>query len=199
MVAATEQGCAFCRPGVEREALWESVHYRILADEYPRCAGHVLLVTRPHMASQMSAPREWMPEFHEAQERIRRFLIETFGAAAFYENGAARQEVPHAHLHGLPFTPEVPEGWVAAGYVERIPDWEAARQEFERAGYYFYLEAGGERYLVRRYKFVLKRVRGQLVGQTEARLDAETGEMVRGGADVVARTIQLWQRWSKIP
>lgn len=198
MARTKQKPCAFCRPEIAREALWQSEHYRILADEYPRCAGHVLLVTREHMASQMSATPEWMPEFYEAQERMRQFLLHTFGSAAFYENGGARQEVPHAHLHGLPFRPRVPDDWLAAGYLDRIPDWDAARQEFERVGYYFYLETGGERYLVRRYKFVLNQVRGQLVGQTEARIDPETDKMVRGGAEMVAQTVQLWQRWSQI-
>lgn len=188
--------CAFCRPGIERQALWESEHYRILADEYPRCAGHVLLVTRHHYPSHMRVPREWEPEFHAAQERVRCFLRDTFGRAAFYENGGARQEVPHAHLHGLPFAPRVPAKWLAEEYLVQIPDWDAARQESERVGYYFYLETGEGRYLVRRYKFVLKRVREQLVGQTEARLDPETGKMVRGGPEMVSRTVQLWQRWS---
>ena len=189
--------CAFCREGSRAHALWESEHYRVLADEYPRCAGHVLLVTKAHLASHMHAPAAWMGEFEAAQERVRAFLLNTFNSAAFYENGGKRQEVPHAHLHGLPFSPQVPADWLEAGFVERISGWQDARREREQAGHYFYLETREDRCLVRRYKYVLKRVRAQLVGQTEARVEAETGKMTRGGADMVNRTRELWRRWSR--
>jgi hypothetical protein len=49
---------------------------------------------------------------------------------------------------------------------------------------------------VRRYKYVLKRVRVQLLGQTESPLDRTTGKMARGGPEMVARTRELWQQWS---
>ena len=189
--------CPFCRPGIASEALWEGEQYRVLADEDPRCAGHVLLVTRDHCASHMHAPLEWMPEFTAAHERVRRFLLQTFGKAAFYENGGARQEVPHAHLHGLPFNPEVPAGWVNEGAVDVIGGWDDARREREQKGHYFYLETSASVYLVRRYKYVLKRVRAQLLDQTEARLDPATGKMARGGPEMVARTRELWAQWSR--
>ncbi|HEU4754077.1 MAG TPA: HIT domain-containing protein, partial [Armatimonadota bacterium] len=187
---------AFCRPGIGSEALWESHHYRVLADGYPRCAGHVLLVTKEHLPSHMQAAEEWLEEFERAQDLVRRFLEETFGGAAFYENGGARQEVPHAHLHGLPFEPLVPQKWLKAGRLERIGGWSDAREECRRSGHYFYLEAGEDRFLVRDYGYILSRVRGQLVDQTEARLDPRTGRMVRGGPEMVQRTAALWRRWS---
>jgi len=189
--------CAFCRPGVEREALWESEHYRVLADEFPRCAGHVLLVTKEHFASHMHAPAAWMEEFAAAQERVGRFLRDTFGKAAYYENGGKRQEVPHAHLHGLPFEPVVKPGWLEKEKLERIGGWTDARWACERDGHYYYLETPEARYLVRKYRFVLSRVREQLIGQTEAAFDAETGKMRRGGPETVARTRDLWETWSR--
>jgi diadenosine tetraphosphate (Ap4A) HIT family hydrolase len=193
------ESCAFCRPDPHRQPLWESEHYRVLADEYPRCAGHVLLVTREHLPSQMHAAAAWMPEFQEAQERVRRFLVETFGHAAFYENGGAKQEVPHAHLHGLPLDPAVPDEWLEAGDLRRIAGWEEARKECERAGFYFYLETAAGTFLVRRksYKPVLRGIRGQLIGQTEAALDPGTGKMARGGPEMVARTAELWHQWDR--
>lgn len=187
------EDCPFCQP---QEALWESEHYRVLADAFPRCAGHVLLVTRGHFASHMHAPEEWMGEFQSAQERVRRFLVETFGHAAFYENGGARQEVPHAHLHGLPYRPRVKEKWLEKERLVRISGWDDARRECEAAGHYFYLETGEERFLIRRYKWVLSRVRDQLLEQTEASLDPETGKMRRGGPEMIARTVQLWREWA---
>lgn len=143
----------------------------------------------------MHAPLAWMPEFLATQEQVRSFLRQTFGHATFYENGGARQEVPHAHLHGLPFAPEIPASWIKDGWIEPIAGWEDARRERERVGHYFYLETDEGRWLVRRYKKVLNGVREQLVGQTEANLDPETGKMLRGGPETVARTAELWHSW----
>lgn len=192
--------CAFCRPEIGREALWESEHYRILADEYPRCAGHVLLVTREHFPSQMHAPAAWLAEFEAAQERMQRFLQDVFGRATFWENGGKRQEVPHAHLHGVPFDPGVETGWPGRRVLRRVEGWPEVREERERRGYYFYLETGTGRYVFRRDGWELKWVRLQLyrqvLAQTEARANLRRGRLVRGGPEMVARTGELWRKWS---
>lgn len=182
--------CPFCEPS---ETLWESERYRVLTDAYPRCTGHVLLITKEHLASHMHAPEAWLPEFRAAEERVRQFLIDRFGAATFYENGGARQMVQHAHLHGLPFRPHIKRKWLESGKLERIQGWEDARREKEREGHYFYLETEEGCFLLRRYKAMMDRVRKQLVGQTEAALDPKTGKMLRGGPEMVARTVALWR------
>ncbi len=194
-----ESRCAFCRPEAAAEALWEGERYRLLADAFPRCTGHVLLVPREHLPSQMSVPDAWLPEFHAARERVRDFLRETFGHAAFYENGGKRQQVPHAHLHGLPFEPEVPETWARLGAVRRVEDWGAVRQEWDRRGFYFFLEgeAGGWLIADESYKPVLRAVKEQVLRQTDARQDPETGKMARGGPEMVERTRALWEQWRR--
>lgn len=196
MEGLREKDCAFCRREAAADALWESDRYRILPDAFPRCEGHVLLVTREHLPSHMHAPADWMPDFHAAQTRMRAFLTEHYGAAAFYENGGARQEVPHAHLHGLPYDPSVPAEWEQKGHVARIAGWEEARAAVEGEGHYFYLETSGGRYLIRKYGRVLKNVRGQLVAQTGARVDPLTGRMLRGGPEMVAATRAAWDDWT---
>ncbi len=192
----SSKDCAFCRPGFADTVLWESEHYRIVPDGFPRCAGHVLLVTKEHMPSHMHAPAKWLPEFEEAQHQLRRFLHIHFGRAAFYENGARRQEVPHAHLHGLPFDPVIPDEWIQGEALEPVESWAGVRQERKRRGFYFYLETDRGRFLVRSYQYIMRGVRDQLVGQTEARLDPETSKMLRGGPEIVARTRELWENWS---
>src|SRR5688572_33416806 len=101
----------------------------------------------------MEAPAEWAEELARAQELVRRFLVETFGAAAFYENGGARQQVAHAHLHGLPFHPCVKRKWLQQGKLERVEGWPEARREKEEAGHYFYLEPADGSFLIREYAF----------------------------------------------
>jgi diadenosine tetraphosphate (Ap4A) HIT family hydrolase len=198
LVARDVTGCAFCAETGADGALWEREHYRIIPDGFPRCAGHVLLVTREHFASHMHAPEAWTLELVEAQERARRFLRETFGAAAFYENGGHRQEVFHAHLHGLPFRPAVPDDWADRGWVRRVAGWDDARRERERAGFYFYLETDDGCWLIAdaAYKPVRRHLRAELAAQTGARLDPRR-EMVRGGPELVQRTVDLWEEFSR--
>ncbi|MCC7358753.1 MAG: HIT domain-containing protein [Anaerolineales bacterium] len=193
--------CPFC----DRDpalVLWSSLHYSVLADAYPRTAGHVLLVTNDHYASHMHAPEAWAAEFEAAQALVRRFLFDVFGSATFLENGAARQEVPHAHLHGVPFAARVPPEWVAAGSVRRVDSWEAVRRECERRGAYVALETPEARYLLARdadYGRLLYTIRTQIVAQTPAEFDPSAGELLRGGPGMVAHTVGLWQTWPARP
>jgi diadenosine tetraphosphate (Ap4A) HIT family hydrolase len=193
--------CPFCvrDPAL---VLWESAHYCVLADAFPRTAGHVLLVTKDHLASHMHAPAAWTAELGAAQAVVRRFLLEVFGTATFLENGAARQEVPHAHLHAVPFAAHVPPGWVSSGIVRRVGDWEAVRRECERCGAYMLLETAEGRYLLADdadYGRLLYLVRKQIVDQTPAEFDPAAGELLRGGPGMVAHTVGLWQTWQARP
>lgn len=188
---AAADPCPFC--AVRGEAvLWEDDRYRILADAFPRCTGHLLLITRRHLASHMDAPGEWLPALLAAQERAARFLQEQLGGASFFENGGARQAVPHAHLHGLPLAVTVQPAWLREGRLERVSGWPGVRQERERRGFYFYLESAPEAYLLRDYSFVRREIRKQALLRTDARAGRGT-KLLRGGPDMVARTVRLWR------
>jgi len=193
--------CPFCvrDPAL---VLWESDHYSVLADAFPRTAGHVLLVTNDHLASHMHAPAAWTAELEAAQALVRRFLVEVFGAATFLENGGARQEVPHAHLHGVPFAARVPPDWLTSGVLRAVDDWDAVRRECERRGAYVLLETPAGRYLLARdadYGRLLYTIRKQIVDQTPAEFDPNAGELLRGGPGMVAHTVGLWQTWLARP
>ena len=192
--------CPFCvrDPSL---VLWESDHYSVLADAFPRTAGHVLLVTKEHLPSHMHAPAAWTAELDTAQALVRRFLTEVFGAASFLENGGARQEVPHAHLHGVPFAAQVPPEWLADGVLRPADDWEVVRRDCQRRGYYALLETPAARYLLARdadYGRLLFAMRRQIVAQTPAEL-GPAGELLRGGPGMIANTIGLWQTWQAQP
>jgi diadenosine tetraphosphate (Ap4A) HIT family hydrolase len=181
-----------------RGVLWESDHYRIIADEFPVCAGHVLLLTKAHLPSHMHAPAEWAAEFEAAQDCVRRFLVDTFQKASLFENGNKRQTVFHAHLHGLPFHLPVPQDWVETRKVQPVFAWQDVRHECERADFYFFMEVADRRYLISEwaYDFILDHLRAQLTSQTAAQIDTATGAIKRFGAEVVAQTAELWRQWS---
>jgi len=154
-----------------------------------------MLLTRDHLPSHMHAPKALLPEFHAARELMHRYLMESAGRATYYENGARRQEVPHAHLHGFPFEAEVLPEWIGAGALEQVTSWDDVREECEQRGHYYYLGTRQGHFLVRKYSFVLKAVRAQLVSRSEARRDPLTGHIIRGGPNMVEATRQMWRRW----
>jgi diadenosine tetraphosphate (Ap4A) HIT family hydrolase len=203
MMAVTPPGgppdaCPFCVPDPAL-VLWSSDHYHVLADAFPRTAGHILVTTRGHYASHMHAPAQWLEDLAAAQAQARRFLIEVFGAASFLENGGRRQEVPHAHLHGVPFAATVPEAWLAEGMLRRVPGWPAVRAEVERAGAYVFIETSDGCYLLQRdadYGRLLYALRRQIVDQTPAEFDPSAGQLLRGGPGMVEQTVGLWRTWA---
>ncbi len=167
----------------------------MLADRFPRCVGHVLLITRDHCPSHMSVKRDRLGEFQAGVNLVSRFLHHCFGSAAFYENGGKRQDVPHAHLHGLPFEPRIEECWVSAGWLTPTDNWRGARREWKEQGHYFYVETGGQGYLIRKYRKSLGAIRRQLVEQTGARVDPNRQRMLRCGPETVRETQELWRQW----
>ena len=190
--------CPFCHPRAQQNALWESDHYRVIADESPRCVGHVLLLTKAHCPCHAALMDEHQPEFLRAQARVRRFLQETFGAASFVEHGSGeRQDVPHAHLHGLPFAAALPQPLRDNSGLQPVRDWFDVRQEWVRLGHYIYVETGEGRFLIpdASYDLLLDDLRRQLAAQTEATIDPRTRVLVRLGPAVVERTRQTWKEW----
>ena len=117
---------------MQQITLWETLHYRIIADEFPRCVGHVLLLAKEHFPAHAAVPIAHEEEFDLARAHMRRFLQDRFGAATFVEHGGgSRHYVPHAHLHGYPFAADVPLHLREPGGtgIRPIAGWRDAREE----------------------------------------------------------------------
>jgi diadenosine tetraphosphate (Ap4A) HIT family hydrolase len=175
-------------------ALWSSEHYRLVADEYPRCVGHVLLITKAHLVGHMDAPGEWLAELSHAQEYVRRFLIDTFGEAGFWEHGGPAKEVPHAHLHGLPVDIVLGAEWPEQGRVQRISDWSDVGTHHRETGNYVYAAGSDGAYLVLDEPGVLAEIRRQFVRKLGLALDPGGG-LRRLGPDAVNHTREHWYSW----
>jgi diadenosine tetraphosphate (Ap4A) HIT family hydrolase len=186
--------CAFCTSRIAALALWESEHYRVFADEYPRCVGHVLLTTKPHYVGHMDAPAAWLDELLVAQDHVRRFLEETFGNASFWEHGGPDKEVPHAHLHAVPVGLVLPSEYLGQRAL-RIEGWRDVRRHHQQAGSYVCAAGREGAYLVLDEVAVLQEVRRQFVSQLKTTL-TPTGGLQRLGPDVVERTKALWRSWA---
>jgi 8-oxo-dGTP pyrophosphatase MutT (NUDIX family)/diadenosine tetraphosphate (Ap4A) HIT family hydrolase len=196
--ADPEVSCVFCSPRIEPWVLWEGVHYRIVADAFPRLAGHILLITRDHVLHHADAPDMWWPEFETATERMREFLLATCGVASFWENGIVGKEVPHAHLHGLPVNVPTPVEWVMERKLLAVTGWDEIRRYRESAGDYTFVsgERGRDRYLAIDRSLVLAAARQATIARTGGILDPATGGLQRGGAAQVEETRRLWTAWS---
>ncbi len=179
--------CVFCSARIEHVTLWQSEHYRVFADEYPRCVGHVLLISKAHLLGHMDAPVEWLGEFSAAQDHARRFLLENFGCASFWEHGGADKEVSHAHLHGVPVEIVLGPEWIDDQRARRVDGWLDVRMHHQRAGAYVYLAGREGTYVVLNEPAVLGEVRRQFVRQLGSVLDPGGG-LGRHGPDVVERT-----------
>jgi diadenosine tetraphosphate (Ap4A) HIT family hydrolase len=189
------EGCVFCTPRIAALALWESEHYRVFADEYPRCVGHVLLTTQAHVVGHMDAPLEWIGELTAAQDHVRRFLMETFGHASFWEHGGVDKEVPHAHLHGVPVDVVLAREWFDGQRALKVEGWHDVRTHHLEAGSYVYAAGRAGAYLVLDEPAVLQEVRRQFVTQVGTVLEPGGG-LRRHGPDMVERTRELWRAWS---
>ena len=191
-----QEGCVFCRSDDASRSLLQSANYRLVPDEYPRAAGHVLLITRQHFDCHMAVPTAGQAELDAWQLLMRGFLQDVAGGWTFYENGGRDQEVPHAHLHGLPFRAEVSDAWIVEGRVQPSDGWREHQAAYERQGYYFYLQSASGTWLVRDRQFVRRQLIDQLVAATEAQ-HATNGDLHRYGPDTVARTRYLFEDWWK--
>ena len=192
----SEAACPFCRPGLDRLALLASKHYVVIPDEYPRCTGHLLLVTRTHLIDHMDAPSTWMGDLEATQTRMRRFLLETFGRYSFLENGGHRKEVPHAHLHGVPVELSI-DPVRFEGHVHQVESWDDLQRRAAGADRYAYVETSRARYFVPddQYWPILNMIRSQTVAQTDGQFEGDW--LARFGPQVVARTRALWAAWEK--
>jgi len=182
---------------MEQLTLWESARYRVFADEFPRCVGHVLLVSKAHLLGHMDAPIEWLPEFMAAQTLVRRFLVDTFGRASFWEHGGPDKEVGHAHLHGTPVDFVLDAGWFDRGQARHVNGWPDVREHRERTGEYVYAAGPAGAYLVLDEPAVLVEVRRQFVEQVGTQTDARGG-LLRLGPEAVDRTRALWGKWANV-
>jgi diadenosine tetraphosphate (Ap4A) HIT family hydrolase len=188
--------CPFCAEQIQAVTLWESEHYRVFADEYPRCVGHVLLITKTHVVGHADAPPTWLHELAQVQEHVTRFLQDTFGAASFWEHGGGDKEVPHAHLHGVPVDMVLGSTWLNSGRARRVDGWPAVQRYRQDMGAYVYAAGRAGAYLVLDEPGVLHEVRHQFVRQLGSALDAQGG-LHRHGPEVVARTRELWRDWAQ--
>jgi diadenosine tetraphosphate (Ap4A) HIT family hydrolase len=103
--AETPVSCPFCNLTAER-ILWEEGPVVAVRDAYPVSRGHVLLVTRRHVASYFDATAPEKAALWRAIERARAELVAELSPdgvnVGFNDGAAAGQTVMHLHVHVIP-------------------------------------------------------------------------------------------------
>jgi len=140
-----------------------------------------------------------LPELKTAQAQARQFLLDVFGKASFWENGGSIfQEVPHAHLHGMPAILRVPGHWTNEDIVQPTAGWEDVWQKCQQITHYCYIETDDQGYLLQRedrYATLMKEARSQLAAQAVVEIEPRTGDIKHHGAEMMDETIRLWKTW----
>ncbi len=103
--------CPFCRESViELQTVYETDHFRVLIDYEPRVKGHLLAVTKRHIAMIDEMTQEEWTDLYQVVPHIARAFTERLGTDQYVvleKNGRkAFQDIPHVHIHFFPIHEE---------------------------------------------------------------------------------------------
>ncbi|MES2121222.1 MAG: HIT family protein [Chlamydiota bacterium] len=113
LLAALIEGnaCPFCRESViTLQTVYETEHFRVLIDFEPRVPGHLLAVTKRHIAMIDEMTQEEWTDLHQVVPRIANAfaqLLDTDQYVVLEKNGKkAFQDISHVHIHFFPIHDE---------------------------------------------------------------------------------------------
>ncbi len=105
------QACPFCRDSViQSQRVYETEHFHVLIDYEPRVNGHLLAVTKRHIAMIDEMTQEEWSDLYQVVPRIAHVFAHKLGTNHYVvleKNGKkAFQDVPHVHIHFFPIREE---------------------------------------------------------------------------------------------
>lgn len=110
--------CIFCdiiSKSREGHFIYEDNHHVAFLDKYPIDKGHVLVVPRHHYEKITDMPENKVGELFSQIPKIAKAIMASTGAVAFslaQNNGrAAKQIIPHVHVHIIPRYAEMGAVW----------------------------------------------------------------------------------------
>jgi histidine triad (HIT) family protein len=186
--------CVFCNVAVQPPALLEMARVRLVPDKYPLFAGHLLIITREHLACLGAAPAETLAEVERMAALARRFIGEAYGRPFTWENGVAGQSVFHAHLHVIP-GPEVALPAPRAGDGSApVAGWGEVGAWYREHGPYHYAESGEDRRVIEPDGELIWKMRASLGAAARLRFVDGRFERATTPADV-AEVARRWEAW----
>ena len=99
--------CLFCRirdGDVPAHVVFDEPDVLGFLDARPVFPGHTLVIPRPHVVTLPDLPRDLVPVFFEAVQRVTVAVQEAMEAEGAFvgNNNVVSQSVPHLHVHVVP-------------------------------------------------------------------------------------------------
>ena len=124
-------GCVFCeiiRGESEAATVYEDGHVVVIMDRYPIDTGHCLVITREHRETISDMDPAGVGRVFGTAHAVSGAVLRGLGADAFsiaQNNGrAARQVVPHVHVHIIPRYNSTGADWSAGRKVAGMDELE---------------------------------------------------------------------------
>ncbi len=191
----TDADCPFCDwPQMLPVLLEQGEHFYIIAARFALFPGHILINSREHIRCIGALPADYLAELEQMRLLVQRFLSDEYGKAAFWENGASYQHVPHMHLHGWPVQQELPpttqlRTWQPISGIADLPAW------YAQQGPYHYLQGELGNYVMRPGMEVFKFSSPWLSRQSGNPLSPFGGIVRSGTEETTAALAEQWGRW----
>lgn len=145
-MAADPNACPFCSLAHDEVLLAHNGDAILLNDRRPLMPGHLLIVSRDHIASFADATDGTRRHADDLQARAEEALLRTFGAAATYEHGRGPMCSStgtgtgpiHAHRHVMPIDLDIAGTLVRRGWKDHratqtpAPDLHYVEQSLRR-------------------------------------------------------------------
>ena len=119
-------GCVFCEIAVgrrEAHVLYEDDDHMAFLDRYPVVPGHALIIPKAHYSTILEMGPAEAGSLFGLVPRLAPAILHVTGTAAFnvgQNNGdAAKQVVPHVHVHIIPRRPGDRINWNARAIHDR--------------------------------------------------------------------------------
>ena len=106
-----EAACRFCNPPEPERILYETDNFYVMVSLGPIIEGYLLIVTKEHIGACLNIPDNLFEEFLFIKKKVKRVLLNVYGACLFFEHGKIGTSLTmgedhkhclHAHLHCIP-------------------------------------------------------------------------------------------------
>jgi len=189
-----EPTCAFCDPQASPGVLTENEHIRLIPDLFPVAPGHVLLVSKEHLACYGAASPAVLGDLEQLAQTAAAFVRQEYRVEpVLWENGGAGQTVFHAHLHVMPVALDAIEEVIESEHMREVSGWDDVASLWQAHGAYHYLQFQEHRRLIEGNGAMNWEFRRRVA--IAAGMRFEGGRLVRATTDDDVRAVSA--RWEQ--
>ena len=147
-----EKDCPHCKRDsfALKHILWENNFFYIVCDVHPLTKGHILIIPKSHLSCIGAFPQIFFTEFEKQYQKVKNFLIKSYGNYALFEHGVIGQTVFHCHLQCFPFSGRISDIVPEADKYREIKKINDLISEYHVHGCYLFVEVENKLFLVNR-------------------------------------------------